>query len=147
MGYIYSYNENYMAFAKKGYRGKQAKLEPYFATMQIHKCGSIRIMLSKAVSQEIGLNEWAIVGYDKENKTLYVQPTLKSNGALHVCLAGITQNEYSRQVIDLTKLFDFCNETEIKKGRYKANIALDKSHVTIDFNCPVQGRRAREQDE
>ena len=39
MGYIYSYNENYMAFAKKGYRGKQAKLEPYFATMQIHKCG------------------------------------------------------------------------------------------------------------
>ena len=104
-------------------------------------------MLSKAVSQEIGLNEWAIVGYDKENKTLYVQPTLKSNGALHVCLAGITQNEYSRQVIDLTKLFDFCNETEIKKGRYKAKIALDKSHVIIDFNCPVQGRRAREKDE
>lgn len=147
MGYIYSYNENYMNFSKREHRKKYAKLDQHFATIQTLKCGSIKVMLSKVVVQEIGLNEWAIVGYDKENKTLYVQPTLKSNGALHVCLSGVTRDEYSRQIIDLTKFFEFCNEKEIKKGRYKANIALDKSHVIIDFNCPIQGRHERKKDE
>ena len=147
MGYVYSYNENYMKFAKCAHREKYAKLDQHFATIQILKRGSVKVMLSKVVVQEIGLNEWAIVGYDKQNKTLFIQPTLKPNGALHVCLTGITKDEYSRQIIDLTKFFDFCDETEIKKGRYKATIALDKSHVIIDFNCPVQGRHERKKDE
>lgn len=147
MGYVYSYNENYMKFAKREHRKKYAKLDPHFATIQILKRGVIKVMLSKVVVQEIGLNEWAIVGYDKQNKTLFVQRTLNPNGALHVCLTGITRDEYSRQIIDLTKFFDFCGETEINKGRYKANIALDKSHVIIDFNCPVQGRHERKKDE
>lgn len=143
MGYIYSYSENYMNFAKSK-KARIEKLDTHFATIQKHGNGSVKIMLSKAVVQEIGINEWAIVGYDKENKTLFVQPTLDKKGAMHVCLAGITRTNYSRQVIDLTKFFRFFNETEIQKGRYKANIALDKSHVIIDFNCPVQGRNEKE---
>lgn len=141
MGYIYSYSKEFVDY-KKVNRKYKTKLDPYFGTIQISG-QYIKIMLSKTVVREIGLGERAIVGYDKELKRLYVEPTLKEEGTLRCCSA-YDWGEYKYQMIHLSRLFNFCGETGIAKGRYKAIVAPDKTYVEIDFNCPLEGEKRKD---
>lgn len=143
MGYIYSNSKEYIDYRAKNRKYKKTALDPYFGTIQISSKGYTKIMLSKKVVQEIGLGERAIVGYDKELKRLYVEPTLKEEGTLGVASA-YDLGEYKYKMIHLSRLFDFCGETRIKKGRYKAIVAPDKTYVEIDFNCPVEGIKRKD---
>lgn len=109
MGYIYSNSKEFVDYTARNRKYKKTTLDPYFGTIQIVN-GYIKIMLSKTVVQEIGLGERAIVGYDKELKRLYVEPTLKEEGTLGCCSA-YDCGEYKYQMIHLSRLFNFCGET------------------------------------
>lgn len=135
MGYILSTSQEYI-LRKRPY--KRVKEEPIYGTILLKK-GSVGILLSKQVVQEIGLGENAIIGFDKELNRLYVEPTLmKQKGTVHVSNCGSAVTNYSRQYITITPMLDLCGVEYPKKGRYKAIIAPDKSYVEIDFNCLIK---------
>ena len=135
MGYILSTSQEYILH-KRPY--KKVKQEPYYGSIMIKK-GSVGILISKQVVQEIGLGENAIIGFDKDLNRLYVEPTLiKQEGTVHVCNCGSIKTNYTRQYITITPILDFCGAKYPKKGRYKAIIAPDKSYVEIDFNCLIK---------
>ncbi len=142
MGYIYSNSKEFVDYTARNRKYKKTPLDPYFGTIQIVN-GYTKIMLSKKVVQEIGLGERAIVGYDKELKRLYVEPSLKKEGTLGVASA-YAWGEYKYQMIHLSRLFAFCGETRIEKGRYKAVVSPDKTYVEIDFNCPLEGMKRKD---
>lgn len=142
MGYVYSNSKEYMTRANKGAR---TPLEPHFATVQAisPKLGrTLKIMLSKRLVEELGIGKYAIVGYDKDLRRLYVEPTLKPEGAVRVGLTGVQMN-YRYQMLTLTELFDFCEAEFPKAGRYKAAIAIDKSYAEIYFDLPIEGRNRK----
>lgn len=135
MGYILSTSQEYI-LRKRPY--KRVKEGPIYGTILMKK-GSVGILLSKQVVQEIGLGENAIIGFDKELNRLYVEPTLiKQKGTVHVSNCGSAVTNYSRQYITITPMLDLCGAEYPKKGRYKAIIAPDKSYVEIDFNCLIK---------
>lgn len=135
MGYILSTSKEYLSYIKPC---NKVRTEPCFGSIMLKK-GSIGILISKQVVQEIGLGENAIIGFDKELNRLYVEPTLmKKEGTVHVSNCGCTVNNYSRQYITITPMLDLCGAEYPKKGRYKAIIAPDKSYVEIDFNCLIK---------
>lgn len=140
MGYIYSNSKEYMTRRVK--KRETPKLEPIFATVQIPKISTgrvLRIMLSKKLVQELGVGKYAIVGYDKDLNRLYVEPTIKPEGALKVGIAGTTGMNYNNQLLTVTALFNFCETEFPKKGRYKAIIAPDKTYAEIYFDLPIEG--------
>ena len=135
MGYILSTSKEYLSYIKPCNR---VRTEPCFGSIMMKK-GSVGILISKQVVQDIGLGENAIIGVDKDLNRLYVEPTLiKQEGTVHVCNCGFTKTNYTRQYITITPILDFCGEEYPKKGRYKAIIAPDKSYVEIDFNCVIK---------
>lgn len=135
MRYILSTSKEYLSYIKPC---NKVRTEPCFGSIMLKK-GSIGILISKQVVQEIGLGENAIIGFDKELNRLYVEPTLiKQEGTVHVSNCGSAVTNYSRQYITITPMLDLCGADYPKKGRYKAIIAPDKSYVEIDFNCLIK---------
>lgn len=135
MGYILSTSKEYLSYIKPC---NKVRTEPRFGSIMLKK-GSIGVLISKQVVQEIGLGENAIIGFDKELNRLYVGPTLmKQKGTVHVSNCGSAVTNYSRQYITITPMLDLCGAEYPKKGRYKAIIAPDKSYVEIDFNCLIK---------
>lgn len=121
--------------------------EPYFATVQANskKIGrTLRIMLSKRLVDDLGVGKYAIVGYDKDLNRLYVEPTIKPEGALKVGLAGASTDYFRNQILTATALFAFCNAEFPKVGRYKAAIAIDKTYAEIYFDLPIEGQKRKE---
>lgn len=142
MGYIYSNSKEYMT---RNAKKEKVPLEPYFATVQANsnKMGTLRIMLSKRLVADLGVGKYAIVGYDKDLNRLYVEPTIKPEGALKVGLAGFTTDYYRYQMLTATSLFDFCKAEFPKAGRYKAIIAPDKTYAEIFFDLPIEGMKRK----
>lgn len=145
MGYIYTNSKEYMT---RKVKRERTPLELYFATVQTNlkmQGRTVRIMLSKGLVQELGVGKYVIVGYDKDLNRLYVEPTIKPEGALRVGVAGYTTANYCYQMLTLTQLFDFCEAEFPKAGRYKAIIAPDKSYAEIYFDLPIEGQKRKEQ--
>lgn len=125
MSMVYSTNSDFLKF----YKSKRKNVD--FARVRVNK--GYTVTLSRSVVRKLNLDNWAVVGYDKEENVLSIKPSFERKpGTIRVGLVG-SSNAAMRQILSLTAFFDFFGVVAAP-GRYRVEIAPDVGLAKIFLN-------------